>query len=224
METGRGQSDVTMRVEADGVAVGWVAALVPTVAPSPRELVDMVRRSAARSAASAEDPALVSRKRAVRAMLRYGSYRPSGRAKPASEYLLNAALKDAFPFINALVDINNLVSLEFMLPMSLVDLDRVGTPHFSVRRGREGEAYVFNPSGQILDLRDLLLAAALPGDVPCASPVKDSQATKVDAGTRRMAGIIYVPDELAGEAAAAASRMADLLSRFGALETAFGSC
>jgi DNA/RNA-binding domain of Phe-tRNA-synthetase-like protein len=111
------------------------------------------------------------------------------------------------------VDINNLVSLEFMLPMSLIDLDLAGTSSFVVRKGREDEAYVFNPSGQILALADLLLTASLPGD---------SQATKVHAGSRRLAGIVYAPAELADEAAAAAGRMADLLSRFGAVQTAHG--
>ncbi|HSA24208.1 MAG TPA: hypothetical protein P5076_22295, partial [Myxococcota bacterium] len=33
----------------------------------------------------------------VRAMLRHGKYRPSGRAKPASEFLLRAALEGTFP-------------------------------------------------------------------------------------------------------------------------------
>ncbi len=143
-----------------------------------------------------EDPAVDVRKGAVRDMLRFGGYKPSGRAKPASEYLLNAALKDAFPLINNIVDINNLVSLEFMLPMSLIDLDLAGTSCFAVRRGREDEAYVFNPSGQILALGDLLLTAALPDDRPCASPVKDSHATKVHAGSTRLAVIVYAPAEL----------------------------
>ncbi len=213
---------VGVRVDADNVRIGWVSALVHSVGPSPDELVDAVREAAARASSSMEDPAVDARKGAVRRMLRFGGYKPSGRAKPASEYLLNAALKDAFPLINNLVDINNLVSLEFMLPMSLIDLDLAGTSSFVVRKGREDEAYVFNPSGQILALADLLLTASLPGDSPCASPVKDSQATKVHAGSRRLAGIVYAPAELADEAAAAAGRMADLLSRFGAVQTAHG--
>ena len=184
----------------------------------------MIREAGKRLSSALEDPVITERKRCVRSMLRYGTYKPSGRAKPASEYLLNAALKDSFPLISTLVDVNNLISLEFLLPASLIDLDLAGASRFVVRRGREAECYVFNPSGQVLALTDLLLASALPADTPCASPVKDSQATKVHAESMHVAALVYAPSQLAGEAAEAAGRMADLLSRFGAVHTAHGSC
>src|SRR3712207_7695492 len=44
-------------------------------------------------------------------LLRNGGFRPSGRNKPASEYLAQAAREGRFPRINNLVDVNNLVSL-----------------------------------------------------------------------------------------------------------------
>jgi DNA/RNA-binding domain of Phe-tRNA-synthetase-like protein len=113
------------------------------------------------------------------------------------------------------VDINNLVSVESLLPISLIDLDRAGTDHFFCRRGWEGESYVFNPSGQVLDLRDLLLLARPPSDAPCATPVKDSQATKTHQDTTRVLGVIYAPVALSSEAGTAVERMADLLTRFG---------
>src|SRR5437763_2915545 len=48
---------------------------------------------------------------AVRAMLRHGGFRPAGRSKPASEYLLKAAADGQLQAINAAVDICNAVSL-----------------------------------------------------------------------------------------------------------------
>ena len=50
-------------------------------------------------------------KTAVRDLLRHGGYKPSGRSKPAAEYLTGALAKGEFPRINALVDACNVVSL-----------------------------------------------------------------------------------------------------------------
>jgi hypothetical protein len=96
-----------------------------------------------------------------------------------------------------------------------VDLDRAEADRFLCRRGREGESYVFNPSGQVLGLQDLLLLSRLPSDTACASPVKDSQATKTHQATTRVLGVIYAPEALSSEAGAAAERMAQLITRFG---------
>ncbi|CAN0561688.1 unnamed protein product, partial [Laminaria digitata] len=111
--------------------------------------------------------------RTVRDLFRHGKYKPTGRGKPASEYLVKAACEDRFPRINNLVDINNLISLESGLPISLVDLGRAGTSQFSLRHGREGESYVFNAGGQVIGLQDLIVVARLPADEACANAVKD---------------------------------------------------
>src|SRR5262245_50196377 len=79
------------------------------------------------------EPALEARRVACREMLRNGSYKPTGRAKPASEYLLKAASEGNFPRINALVDANNWVSLQELVPISLWDLDLAGTEQFEFR-------------------------------------------------------------------------------------------
>ena len=50
-------------------------------------------------------------KNAVRGLLRHGGFKPSGRSKPASEYLIGAVLEGRFPRINAGVDACNVVSL-----------------------------------------------------------------------------------------------------------------
>ena len=64
----------------------------------------------------------------VRDMLRVGGFKPTGRSKPASEYLLRAAAEGQLGSINALVDACNVVSLHSGFPMSIVDLDRAAPP------------------------------------------------------------------------------------------------
>jgi DNA/RNA-binding domain of Phe-tRNA-synthetase-like protein len=151
----------------------------------------------------------------VRDMLRHGKYKPTGRGKPASEYLHRSALEDKFPRINTLVDINNLVSLESLLPISLVDLVRAERSAFVVRCGRAGESYVFNSAGQAIELLDLLLVAKLPEDVACANPVKDSMATKLTESSSDVMAVLYAPRSLATELAAATKKFEEALNAWG---------
>ncbi len=154
-----------------------------------------------------------ARKAAVRGMLRFGTYKPTGRGKPSSEYLLGAALGGEFPLVNGPVDVNNAVSLEWGYPASIFDLDLCG-PQLFLRRGVAGESYVFNPSGQVIDVEDLLCVCRKEGDVwaPCGNPVKDAMATKTRETTRNVAAVIYAPcPEPKEELEAAAARFAFLL-------------
>jgi DNA/RNA-binding domain of Phe-tRNA-synthetase-like protein len=153
------------------------------------------------------------RKTAVRNMLRFGSYKPSGRSKPSSEYLLAAALEGGFPLVNGPVDVNNAVSLEWGYPASIFDMDLCGTD-LLLRRGLPGESYVFNPSGQSIDLKDLLCVCRMEGSawLPCGNPVKDAMATKTRESTRNVVAVIYAPaSESPAEIDAAAGRFAALL-------------
>ncbi len=153
-------------------------------------------------------------KERVRAMLRYGRYRPSGRAKPSSEFLLNAAIQDRFPLINPCVDVNNFISLQSGFPASIFDADRSGLS-LVLRRGQPNERYVFNPAGQEIDLTDLLLVARKEDDVPCGNPVKDSMTTKVQAGTKRVVGVLYAPvDEPQDRLSSWAERYAETLAEW----------
>jgi DNA/RNA-binding domain of Phe-tRNA-synthetase-like protein len=215
--------EITVRVEVPGISAGWAVARGCSAGPSSAALIEEVKRAVDGALRAKDSPESAARKAAARDMLRFGAYKPTGRGKPASEYLLNAAAEGDFPVINGLVDINNLVSVESLLPISVVDLKLAGSTGYAVRRGREGEEYVFNPSGQVLTLRDLLLLARLPEDLPCASPIKDSQATKTHGGTRDVLGVIYAPDSLREAALRAARRMAELMeAHCGAETTSFG--
>jgi hypothetical protein len=163
-----------------------------------------------------------TRRAAVRGLLRYGTYKPSGRSKPSSEYLLAAALQGDFPLVNGPVDVNNAISLESGFPASIFDIELCGA-ELLLRRGMAGESYVFNPSGQSIDLKDLLCVCRAEGNswLPCGSPVKDSMATKISESTHNVAAVIYAPSaEPPADLDAAAGRFAFLLrSDCGAAES-----
>jgi DNA/RNA-binding domain of Phe-tRNA-synthetase-like protein len=149
----------------------------------------------------------------VRAMLRHGKYKPSGRGKPASEFLLQAAVRGTFPQVNGPVDVNNAISLRSGFPGSVFDAAISGT-HLLARRGREGEKYVFNPAGQTIDLEDLLLLCrrTKTGWEPCGNPVKDAMVTKISAATVDVIAVLYMPvDEPLVSAETWSACYADLL-------------
>jgi DNA/RNA-binding domain of Phe-tRNA-synthetase-like protein len=138
-------------------------------------------------------------KDAVRGLLKTGGFKPSGRNKPASEYLAQAAREDRFPAINNLVDVNNFVSLSTGLPISLLDAAEFGEV-LLLRYGREGERYVFNAGGQEIDLDGLICACAESSDMPLGNPIKDSLTGKIKDSTRSVVGIIYAPSSMSDSA------------------------
>src|SRR4051794_4152909 len=125
---------------------------------------------------------------AVRDLLRHGGYKPTGRGKPASEYLVRAASEGALGSINAAVDACNAVSLHSGFPISVVDLDRAHGP-FQIAIAPAGAAYGFNASGQEIDLAGLV--CLYDADGPCANAVRDSQRTKTNADTRSTLSVIW---------------------------------
>lgn len=137
-------------------------------------------------------------RQASRDMLRYKSYKPTGRSKPASEYLLRTAQEGSFPRINTLVDINNYLSMKYVLPISVWDLDKAGTEEFLFRPGKEAEEYVFNPTGQTIGIQDLMCGFRVinGNEEAIVNPVKDSMLTKTDDSTSRVAVAIYFPSEI----------------------------
>lgn len=156
------------------------------------------------------------RKAAVRNMLRHGAYKPAGRSKPSSEYLFAAASAGEFPLVNGPVDANNEVSLRWGYPASVFDLAKTG-PELRLSRGRPGERYVFNPSGQEIDLHDLVVVRRRGEDdwEACGNPVKDAMSTKVFESARDVAGVVYAPmAEAPADLEACAARFAELLKEY----------
>jgi DNA/RNA-binding domain of Phe-tRNA-synthetase-like protein len=151
---------------------------------------------------------------AVRDLLRHGGFKPTGRSKPASEYLIRAVSEGALGSINLAVDACNAVSLHSGLPISVVDLDRAREP-LTVAIAAPGTSYVFNVSGQVIDIGGLVCLCDAEG--PCANAVKDAQRTKTGAATRRTLSIVWGTRSLGDRAARAAAWYRALLGEAGAV-------
>jgi DNA/RNA-binding domain of Phe-tRNA-synthetase-like protein len=116
--------------------------------------------------------------------------------------------------INFAVDVCNVVSLHSGLPVSAIDLERARPP-FHVAAASETASYIFNPSGQSMDLAGLLCLFDAEG--PCANAVKDAQRTKTGTETRRTLSLIWGTVVLAGRAAATEEWYHQLLQVQGAV-------
>jgi DNA/RNA-binding domain of Phe-tRNA-synthetase-like protein len=208
-------------------ALVWGTGLQNIVAPEslPIELADLV----AQIHAEGKAPWAEGVREAVRNMLRHGKYKPTGRGKPASEFLLGAALEGTFPLLNVPANINNFISLLSGLPISVFDADIMGDVAL-IRRGSAGEKYVFNPSGQEIDLQDLLcVCRKVDGQwIPTGNPVKDAMVTKITADTRNVVAVIYAPPSFSSDTLETLGReFASLLTTQGKateVETAFLHC
>ena len=149
---------------------------------------------------------------ATRKLLRQAGYRPTGRGKPASEYLVRAAGEGVLSSINAAVDACNAVSLASGIPISVVDLDRTREP-LRIGIAEPGASYVFNASGQTMDLSGLLCLFDAEG--PCANAVKDCQRTKTSAQTTRTLSVLWGSQATEARTEAALRWYLELLARLG---------
>jgi len=181
---------------------------------SPHWIRDLLRLDAPAPVARGEEL-----RAAVRDLLRHGGYKPTGRGKPASEYLVRAAGEGELASINLAVDACNVVSLHSGLPISLVDLDRARAP-LRVGIAGPGESYVFNAAGQAIDLEGLLCLFDAEG--PCANAVKDAQRTKTHEGTTRTLSILWGVRGFEAPTERAVRWYRELLERAGA-QTVTGS-
>jgi len=155
--------------------------------PSPPSLLALLD-PAAPAPVGADD----SVRAAVRDLLRHGGFKPTGRSKPASEHLRQATAEGRLgpgQGINLAVDLCNVVSLHSGLPISVVDLERA-VPPLRVGLAPAGARYVFNASGQVID-------------IGCP-------------GTRDTLVLIWGPRSLSSQVAATADWYARLLREHGA--------
>jgi DNA/RNA-binding domain of Phe-tRNA-synthetase-like protein len=173
----------------------WLAELLRLEAPAPLQRDEKVRAS-------------------IRDLLRHGGYKPTGRGKPASEYLVRAATEGALGSINLAVDACNTVSLHSGLPISVVDID-LAAPPFRIGIPGPGQVYVFNASGQAIDVEGLLCLHDSQG--PCANAVKDAQRTKTTEATRRTLSVVWACEGLEERLSKAVAWYRELLERAGAV-------
>lgn len=175
---------------------------------APSELTQLLLPGASAPIASNDDV-----RKAVRDLLRHGGYKPTGRGKPSSEYLLAAVGEGSLPAINLAVDACNAVSYHSGLPISVVDLARASEP-FALEVQPQGTSYVFNASGQVIDVGGLL--CLVDGAGPCANAVKDAQRTKTNADTRRTLTVVWGTRALPGRTAEVVRWYRALLAACGA--------
>ena len=175
-------------------ALPWLSAMLSADAAAPLRSDDRVRA-------------------AVRDLLRHGGFKPTGRSKPASEYLLRAATEGRLESINPAVDANNAVSLHSGLPVSVLDLDLACEP-FRIGIAPTGASYVFNASEQVIDVAGLVCLMDAQG--PCANAVKDAQRTKTRASTTRTLSIVWGTRVLGDRTAVTVAWYRTLLQRAGA--------
>jgi DNA/RNA-binding domain of Phe-tRNA-synthetase-like protein len=200
-----------LRVDPDPLLDLWafvseLPALLGQIATSPAVTAALDRSAAAPLATDDEV------RQRTRALLRAGGFKPTGRSKPASEYLLAAAAEAPLRSINAAVDACNAVSLHSGVPISVVDLARVAPP-LAVAIAPAGSTYAFNPSGQVIDVAGLVCLIDAAG--PCANAVKDAQRSKTDGDTRATLALLWGTTALPGRTEAAFRWYAGLVAGMG---------
>ncbi len=134
------------------------------------------------------------------------------KTRPSSEALLRRVLKgQGLPSINAVVDVCNLASLEFQLPLGLYDRRQLRGPVFA-RLGRKSEGYDGIRKGHVnLEGRPLLAD----DDGAFGAPTSDSARTQVTEATNALLVIVYRPLARPGEdLSSMLARVADLLARY----------
>jgi len=149
----------------------------------------------------------------VRDLLRHGGFKPSGRSKPASEYLVGAVNRNAMGSINAAVDCCNVASLWSGLPISVVDAQR-GSGPWRIGIAEPGTEYVFNPTGQVIAIGGLISLFDSIG--PCGGPVKDSQRTKTGADTTETLSVVWGTLALDGRTDSVTAWYVSLMESLGA--------
>jgi DNA/RNA-binding domain of Phe-tRNA-synthetase-like protein len=126
---------------------------------------------------------------AVRGLQKSFGFDPT-RYRPSSEALLRRVLKGQGLYqINTAVDVNNLCSLEFLLPMCTYDLRHV-KGQVVVRVGEPGEEYP-GIGRQTFQITNKIIIADQSGVM--GSTVSDSERTKVTAETTDILLAIYAP-------------------------------
>jgi DNA/RNA-binding domain of Phe-tRNA-synthetase-like protein len=118
--------------------------------------------------------------------------------------------------INFVVDVCNAVSLHSGLPISVVDEQLLAAP-LRIAIAEPGSSYVFNASGQVIDVGGLVCLHDQSG--PCANAVKDAQRAKTRAETTETLSVIWGAAQVVRQLDDAVRWYRELLERHGAATT-----
>ena len=115
--------------------------------------------------------------------------------RPASEALLRRAVRGALPRINSLVDLGNAISLRYLVPIGIYDLDNA-VPPLTLRKAKEGEVFLPIGRGEIELKGNELVLSDSEGPMHLF-PYRDSRRTMVTLKTKNAlvvaAGVPGIP-------------------------------
>jgi DNA/RNA-binding domain of Phe-tRNA-synthetase-like protein len=157
---------------------------------APQALVALRSEVATRARASHAPETIATHPTAaaVRKLFRQAGCDPT-RHRPSSEALLRRLLKgEELPAIHPLVDLNNCLSVELVVPACVIAEGTV-TPPLVLRAGREGEVMTSLRGPYELHGKPLLADAA----GPFGTPITDSERVKVTTATTRSWLVAYLP-------------------------------
>ncbi len=171
----------------EGITVGSSASVRPAINDLTMEL-----RSRYADRLPSEIPPLQE----ARTLYKSVGIQPT-RTRPSSEALLRRVLKGGDLYaINNAVDVCNLASLEFLLPIGLYDLAKINGD-VTMRLGREGDEYPGIRKGEVHLTGRLGL---FDDEGPFGSPTSDSLRTCVDESTHTLLVAIMATATYAHEA------------------------
>lgn len=179
---------------ASQVRVGVVEARPVCAGPAGPPLREAIARSIGRLAAAHAGavPSEIEGLAAARKLYRAFGIDPTS-TRPSSEALLRRILQGKpFPSINAAVDLANLCSVTFLLPIGLYDAAKIRGP-VTLRRGRPDEAYPGIRKETVHLAGRPVLADELG---PFGNPTSDSARTSVGPETDALWMVIFGPADL----------------------------
>ncbi len=179
------------------VCLGIVAAAPVAVGSSSAQLLDVMQAQAEELARSyaGRQPAQIDDLAPARELYRYFGIDPT-KTRPSSEALLRRVLKGKpLPRIISAVDLCNLLSLKFLLPIGLYDANKI-TGGVELRRGARGESFPGIRKADVhLDGRPVLVDPL----GPFGNPTSDSLRTSVDERTTALWMVIFAPASFPAE-------------------------
>ncbi len=146
-------------------------------------------RAALQAAHAGKAPSSIPGLAAARELYRAFGLDPT-RTRPSSEALLRRVARGKpLPRISGPVDLCNLLSLRFLLPLGLYDVAAI-QGEVALRHGREGESYQGIRKDEVhVGGRPVLADAA----GPFGNPTSDSLRTSVHPGTTSLWLVIFAP-------------------------------
>ena len=173
--------------------VGVVEAAPVRVGPAGPALLAEIETLSRRLAATyaGQQPSSIEGLAAARRLYRAFGIDPTS-TRPSSEALLRRVLQGKpFPSVNSAVEVSNLCSTSFLLPIGLYDAAKI-EGGVTLRRGEAGESY---PGIR----KDSVNVAGRPVLVdsqgPFGNPTSDSLRTSIGEGTTALLMVIFAPQD-----------------------------